>query len=182
MVDDIDAAEEWLNTWTASVNAQAERAAQLTSRVAALTAHAESSDGSIKVTVGSTGQIEKLALDDRVQRLSGEELSRQIMTVMRKAQASLTTLVASEVAATRTVKQSVQPTAADRSRIPVVALDRPALRPLKPVSARHVCAACPQQVCAFFLAHPTLSIPAAASHPSASRLQSSQPSLLPTET
>lgn len=100
MVDDIDAAEEWLNSWTASVNAQAERAAQLTSRVAALTASAESSDGSIKVSVGSTGQIEKLALDDRVQRLSGEELSRQILAVMRKAQASLSTLVTAEVAAT----------------------------------------------------------------------------------
>ncbi len=100
MFNDIDAAEEWLNSWTASVNAQAERAAQLTSRVAALTANAESSDGSIKVTVGSTGQIEKLALDDRVQRLSGEELSRQILAVMRKAQASLSTLVASEVEAT----------------------------------------------------------------------------------
>lgn len=100
MFNDIDAAEEWLNTWTASVNAQAERAAQLTSRVAALTANAESNDGSIRVTVGSTGQIEKLALDDRVQRLSGEELARQIMNVMRKAQASLSTLVSSEVAAT----------------------------------------------------------------------------------
>jgi DNA-binding protein YbaB len=100
MFNDIDAAEEWLNTWTASVNAQAERAAQLTSRVAALTANAESNDGSIRVTVGSTGQIEKLTLDDRVQRLSGEELARQIMNVMRKAQASLSTLVSTEVAAT----------------------------------------------------------------------------------
>jgi DNA-binding protein YbaB len=100
MFNDIDAAEEWLNSWTASVNAQAERAAQLTSRVAALTANAESNDGSIKVTVGSTGQIEKLALDDRVQRLSGEELSRQILAVMRKAQASLSTLVSAEVEAT----------------------------------------------------------------------------------
>jgi DNA-binding protein YbaB len=100
MFNDIDAAEEWLNSWTASVNAQAERAAQLTSRVAALTANAESNDGSIKVTVGSTGQIEKLSLDDRVQRLSGEELSRQILAVMRKAQASLSTLVSAEVEAT----------------------------------------------------------------------------------
>ena len=100
MFNDIDAAEEWLNTWTASVNAQAERAAQLSSRVAALTAKAESSDGSIKVTVGSTGQIERLSLDDRVQRFSGEELARQILTVMRKAQASLSTLVTAEVAAT----------------------------------------------------------------------------------
>ena len=100
MFNDIDAAEEWLNTWTASVNAQAERAAQLSSRVAALSAKAESSDGSIKVTVGATGQIERLSLDDRVQRFSGEELARQILTVMRKAQASLSTLVTAEVAAT----------------------------------------------------------------------------------
>src|SRR5262245_24337307 len=100
MFNDIDAAEEWLNTWTASVNAQAERAAQLTSRVAALTANAESADGSIKVTVGATGQIEKLALDDRVQRLRGEELSRQILLVMRRAQASRSTFVADEVQAT----------------------------------------------------------------------------------
>jgi hypothetical protein len=100
MFNDIDAAEEWLNTWTASVNAQAERAAQLSSRVAALSAKAESSDGSIKVTVGATGQIERLSLDDRVQRFSGEELARQILAVMRKAQASLSTLVTAEVAAT----------------------------------------------------------------------------------
>jgi DNA-binding protein YbaB len=100
MFNDIDAAEEWLDSWAASVSAQAERATQLTNRVAALSSAAESSDGSIKVTVGSTGQIEKLTLDDRVQRLSGEELSRQIMAVMRRAQAALSTKVAAEVEAT----------------------------------------------------------------------------------
>jgi hypothetical protein len=100
MFHNIDAAEEWLESWTASVNAQAERAAQLSSRVAALTGVAESNDGSIRVTVGSSGQVEKLELDDRVQRLRGEELARQILTVMRKAQARLSTQVADEVQAT----------------------------------------------------------------------------------
>ena len=94
---DIDAAEDWLDNWTASVSAQAERAAVLSRRVAALTASAESADGSIRVTVGSSGQVESLDLDDRVQRLAGPELSRRIMTVMRDAQARLARQVAAEV-------------------------------------------------------------------------------------
>ena len=94
---DIDAAEDWLDNWTASVSAQAERAAVLSRRVAALTASAESADGSIRVTVGSAGQVESLDLDDRVQRLAGPELSRRIMTVMRDAQAKLARQVAAEV-------------------------------------------------------------------------------------
>jgi DNA-binding protein YbaB len=100
MFNNIDAAEEWLESWTASVNAQAERAAQLSSRVAALTGSAQSNDGSIRVSVGSTGQIEKLELDDRVQRLRGEDLAKQILTVMRKAQAKLSAQVTEEVQAT----------------------------------------------------------------------------------
>jgi DNA-binding protein YbaB len=99
-MQDIDAAEDWLGSWTASVNAQAERAAELSRRVASLTGTAESSDGSIKVTVGSSGQVERLELDNRVQRLPGEELARQLMSVMRKAQAKLSTQVTSEVQAT----------------------------------------------------------------------------------
>jgi len=100
MFNNIDAAEEWLESWTASVNEQAQRAAQLSSRVAALTGAAESNDGSIRVTVGASGQVEKLELDDRVQRLAGEELARQILAVMRKAQARLSAQVTDEVQAT----------------------------------------------------------------------------------
>jgi YbaB/EbfC DNA-binding family len=100
VVRDIDAAEDWLDSWTASVSAEAERAAQLSRRVAALTGHAESVDGSIKVTVGSSGQVDSLDLDDRVQRLPGAELAQRIMSVIRRAQASLSTQVAREVQAT----------------------------------------------------------------------------------
>jgi len=100
MFQNIDAAEEWLENWSAGVSEQAARAAQLSSRVAALTGKAESNDGSIRVTVGSSGQVEKLELDDRVQRLRGEELANQIMAVIRKAQARLSAQVAEEVQAT----------------------------------------------------------------------------------
>jgi citrate lyase gamma subunit len=94
---DIDAAEDWLDGWAASVSEQAERAAMLSRRVAALTGSAESSDGSIKVTVGSSGQLESLELDDRVDQVRGAELSRRIMAVMRDAQARLAGRVAVEV-------------------------------------------------------------------------------------
>jgi hypothetical protein len=87
---DVDAAEDWLDNWAAGVSAQAERAATLSRRVAALTGSAESPDGSIRVTVGSSGQLEKLELDDR-------ELARRILAVMRRAQASLAEKVTAEV-------------------------------------------------------------------------------------
>jgi YbaB/EbfC DNA-binding family len=90
MTNGIDAAEDWLDDWTAGISAQAERAATLSRRVAALTASAESADGSIKVTVGSAGQVESLDLDDA-------ELARRILSVMRKAQSNLARQVTAQV-------------------------------------------------------------------------------------
>jgi DNA-binding protein YbaB len=94
---DIDAAEDWLDSWVAGVDAQAARAAELARQVSALTATARSDDESITVTVGSNGQVEDLELDDRVHRLSGRDLSRQILAVMRTAQHRLSGQVAAEV-------------------------------------------------------------------------------------
>jgi hypothetical protein len=90
MTNGVDAAEDWLDDWTAGISAQAERAATLSRRVAALTASAESADGSIKVTVGSAGQLESLDLDDA-------ELARRILSVMRKAQSNLARQVTAQV-------------------------------------------------------------------------------------
>ncbi|NMO50152.1 hypothetical protein HH310_02965 [Actinoplanes sp. TBRC 11911] len=97
MPDDVDAAQDWLDSWTAGVSAQAERAAALSRRVSALSGSAENSDSSIRVTVGSSGQMESLELADRVQRLRGAELSRRIMAVMRSAQTRLAEQVAVQV-------------------------------------------------------------------------------------
>lgn len=99
-MDDIDAAEEWLDSWTAQVNAQAERSVDLSRRVAALTASAEARDGAIRVTVGSAGQVEKLELDERVHELPGPRLAEEILAAMRRAQTTLSRLVADEVRAT----------------------------------------------------------------------------------
>ncbi|BBH71671.1 hypothetical protein ACTI_83560 [Actinoplanes sp. OR16] len=92
---DIDAADEWLQDWTARIDAQAARAAQLAQRVAGLSAHARGDYAA--VTVGANGQVVDLRLDDRMYELSPRDLSAEILAVMRSAQASLVDLVAAEV-------------------------------------------------------------------------------------
>ena len=99
-MNDVDAAEAWLDSWVAQVNAQAERSVELSRRVAALTGSAEGRDGAIRVTVGAAGQVERLDLDERVHELSGPRLAEEIMSVMRHAQAALSGRVADEVRAT----------------------------------------------------------------------------------
>jgi YbaB/EbfC DNA-binding family protein len=99
-VRDIDAAEEWLDSWAGQVNEQAQRSVDLSRRVAALTGSAEGRDGAIRVTVGSAGQVERLELDDRVHELPGPRLAEEIIAVMRRAQAGLSSRVADEVRAT----------------------------------------------------------------------------------
>lgn len=96
-MNDVDAAEEWLDSWVGQVNAQAQRSVELSRRVAALTGSAEGRDGAIRVTVGSTGQVERLELDDRVRELSGPRLAQEIVSVMRRAQAILAGRVAEQV-------------------------------------------------------------------------------------
>ena len=78
-MNDLDTAQEWLDSWVSQVDAQAERSVELSRRVEALTGSAEDRDGAIRVTVGSSGQVEALDLDDRVHELSGPRLAREIV-------------------------------------------------------------------------------------------------------
>jgi YbaB/EbfC DNA-binding family protein len=94
---DGDDAEEWVRSWSTQVSGRAEAAAALADRVAGLTASATGTDGAVTVTVASSGTMTGLALADSVQRLAGAELADQIMTVMRRAQAGLSELVAEAV-------------------------------------------------------------------------------------
>ncbi|MEU8657283.1 YbaB/EbfC family nucleoid-associated protein [Actinoplanes philippinensis] len=96
-MNDVDAAEEWLDSWASQVDARAQRAVELSRRVAALTAAAEGRDGAIRVRVGSSGQVEALDLDDRVHELSGPRLAGEIMAVIGRAQAALAARVAEQV-------------------------------------------------------------------------------------
>jgi YbaB/EbfC DNA-binding family len=72
-------------------------AAALADRVAALDASAVGDDGAIRVTVGGSGLVTGLELDDRVRRLPGSSLSVEILRTIRRAQAALTERVAAAV-------------------------------------------------------------------------------------
>jgi hypothetical protein len=96
-MSDIDAAEDWLESWAADVNDRAARAARLARRVAGVTARARSGDGSIAVTVGAHGQVEGLELDERVRQRPARDLGREILQVMRRAQHRLNEQVAEQV-------------------------------------------------------------------------------------
>ena len=96
-MSDVDAAEEWLDSWVASVDARAQSAVDLSRRVAALTGEARSHDGLLTVAVGSGGQIVRLEIDDDARRRSGAELSRDIMALVGRAQVHLSSQVADQV-------------------------------------------------------------------------------------
>ena len=85
----LDDAEEWVRSWSSPVSGGAGAAAALADRVAGLTSSATGEDGAITVTVASSGNLTGLQLEDRVQRLSGADLSAGILRVMRRAQAGL---------------------------------------------------------------------------------------------
>jgi hypothetical protein len=97
IVSDVDSAEEWLDSWVASVDARAHSAVDLSRRVAALVGEARSQDGLLAVAVGSGGQLVRLHIDDDARRRSGAELGRDIMALVGRAQAHLSTQVADHV-------------------------------------------------------------------------------------
>lgn len=94
----IDAAEDWLDSWTAGISARANQTAQLANGVAALEGAASSCGGSIRATVDASGLLTRLHLDDNVLRqMQGHELSRHIMATVHKAQTNLASQVAEQV-------------------------------------------------------------------------------------
>ncbi|MEU8819812.1 YbaB/EbfC family nucleoid-associated protein [Actinoplanes sp. NPDC048796] len=96
-MSDVDAAEEWLDSWVANVDERAAIAVELSRRVAALTGEAKSEDGLLRVAVGSAGQLIELDIDDRARQRAGSEISREIMALVQRAQAQLSSKVAEQV-------------------------------------------------------------------------------------
>jgi hypothetical protein len=99
-MSDVDESGDWLDHWATEVRASADRAATLSRRVAALTGRASNADDSIRVTVDSSGRLHSIDLDDRATELRGDELTRRIRAVIRKAQSDLAAQVPTEVEAT----------------------------------------------------------------------------------
>jgi DNA-binding protein YbaB len=89
MLDDLAAAGAWVDGWEAKLAERAATARALSIRLAALTATARDRAGLISVTVGSSGSMIDLALDERCRQQSAAETARQILVAARAAQAQL---------------------------------------------------------------------------------------------
>jgi hypothetical protein len=81
-------------------HAEDAQAAELADRVAGLRASASGAGGAIRVTVGNSGAVIDLELDDRACEMTGGELADNILQVMRRAQGRLPDQVAEAVHAT----------------------------------------------------------------------------------
>jgi YbaB/EbfC DNA-binding family len=90
---DLDEAARMVDDWQAGIAARAAQARELASRLGALTASADSDDGLVSVTVGSSGGITDLELREGIRERPAAETARAILTTLRAAQASLTAAV-----------------------------------------------------------------------------------------
>jgi DNA-binding protein YbaB len=89
-----EGADDWIDSWAASVSARAQAAQELSERVSMLLVSVSGRDGAVQVTVAGSGVMTDLRLDDRVLRWPASEIATQVMSVMRRAQASLASRVA----------------------------------------------------------------------------------------
>lgn len=90
---DLEDAERMINDWQTDIEARAAQARELSTRLSGLTASAESDDGLVKVTVGSTGAMVRLELAEGIRGRPAAETAEEIMTTLRTAKARLTTAV-----------------------------------------------------------------------------------------
>ncbi len=90
---DLDAAEQLVDDWQAGIEARAAQARELSARLAALSATARSDDELVTVTVGPSGDLVALELDERIRDRPSAETAREIMAALRAARATLTAAV-----------------------------------------------------------------------------------------
>ncbi|MGW0434073.1 YbaB/EbfC family nucleoid-associated protein [Micromonospora sp. NPDC003197] len=89
----LEATEQWTEHWVASVSQRAEQAKALADGVAAITAESSGADGAVRVKVAGSGMLVDIRLDERVLQWTPQEISDEILIVMRRAQGLLTAQV-----------------------------------------------------------------------------------------
>lgn len=87
-----------MDDWAAGFAAKAERYQAAQEETERLRLTATSSDGAVSVTVGADGTVTDLTFSNKVKSFPLEELSRQILTTMRRAQSGIADRVAGVMA------------------------------------------------------------------------------------
>jgi DNA-binding protein YbaB len=119
---DLDAAARVVDGWEAGFEERATRARELSARLAQLRATARSHDELVTVTVGSSGDLIDLNLDERIRHRPAEETAREILTTLRAARgtlvAAVTSLTEETVGADSTTGQAIIASYAGRLEAP----------------------------------------------------------------
>lgn len=92
--EDLDAAERWVDNWESGLAERLRQTRELSQRVSALTVTVHSDDGLVEMTVGSSGAITGLWLDERIRRQPADRTAEQILAVLRQATTELAAQVA----------------------------------------------------------------------------------------
>ena len=87
-----------MDDWAAGFAAKAQRYQAAQEQTERLRLTASSADGAVSVTVGADGTVTDLTFSNKVKSFPLEELSRQILTTMRRAQAGIADRVAGVMA------------------------------------------------------------------------------------
>ncbi|MEV6879873.1 YbaB/EbfC family nucleoid-associated protein [Amycolatopsis sp. NPDC051128] len=87
-----------MDDWAAGFAAKAQRYQAAQEQTERLRLTATSSDGAVSVTVGADGTVTDLTFTNKVKSFPLEELSRQILTTMRRAQSGIADRVAGVMA------------------------------------------------------------------------------------
>ena len=87
-----------MDDWAAGFAAKAERYQAAQAETERLRLTATSGDGAVAVTVGADGTVTDLTFSNKVKSFPLEELSRQILTTMRRAQSGIAERVAGVMA------------------------------------------------------------------------------------
>ena len=97
---DFEAAERMIDDWQAGIEGRAARAKELSARLSRLSARARSDDRLVMVTVGASGDLVGLELDERTRQRPAAETARAVLKTLRAAQARLAEAVADATAET----------------------------------------------------------------------------------
>lgn len=89
---DWEVAERRIDQWQEGIEQRAAAVRRLSGRLAQLSARASSADGQVEVTVGPTGQVTELRLDEQIRERPASTTADQILATIQAAARELTRL------------------------------------------------------------------------------------------
>jgi hypothetical protein len=95
-----DAADQTIDDWQAGFERRAAQARELAGRMEGMTASARSEDRLVEVTVGRSGEVTDLWLDDETRQQPATRTAQQILATITAARATLGEKVQEAVAGT----------------------------------------------------------------------------------